>query len=399
MTMKRPLHIALALTGILAVVGCDKSPVRPPISADLASEAFVPKIEGPDILTLCGSYSARNDDLTLAQGPVTWTVSDIRVIQFPYSPTSTSMTFNPGDPKAGYICGNVSNPYPNTRGYGYATITAQWISQRGVTVTATLPIEFAQSYAGYIPIKVIIFPGSLILQPGEQSRLIAQARDQFDHARNKSANWTTDAPTVVGVSSCQCSQNYAIVTAGTRIGTAHVNANVNGTTSVRATITVIAPLQLTISGGPTTPATSGPYTWTANASGGTGVYTYQWKWRYQTSPTWTTLGTDRSQSLNVDVTQPKFNLQVTISSDVLSKTSEILVTPIPPPPSPCGHWDVRPIYDGDGQETGSYTNAWVNEECTPPPCEGHWEVVPVYDGDGQETGSYTWEWVPCPGAE
>ncbi len=74
------------------------------------------------------------------------------------------------------------------------------------------------------------------------------------------------------------------------------------------------------------------------------------------------------------------------------------VGPPSPPPSPCGNWEVRPVYDGAGQETGSYENVWVPEECDTPPCtDGHWESRPILDGEGQETGSYEMVWVPDPG--
>ncbi len=402
--MYRP-HVVLAVAGILTMVGCDKSPVQPPISPALtspeesASSGPALSISGPGILSLssyCSFYNpiGTNDDGTVPFAPsmsVTWTVSDTRVIRFPLYPNSGSTITIMG---AAWVCGTITNA---GAGYGYATLTAQWTSPKGTRLTATLPVEFGPTPAGVVPVNVIITGGTRTLAPRATTQLTAQTYDQFAHAKNKWANWTSDAPSVAAVSSCQCSSN-GTVTAGTANGTAHVTANVNGTTSAPVTITVITPLQLTITG-PRAPATNGQYTWTANASGGTGVYTYQWQWRYVTSwPGWAPLGTGQSQSLDVDIEQPAFKLQVTVSSGVLSKSAQFDVYPVPPPPSPCGHWEARPVYDDAGQETGSYVNGWVPEECPSVPCtSGHWESQPILDGNGEETGSYQMVWVPDPG--
>ena len=403
-------HVMLAVAGILAMVGCDRSPVRQPMSPDFVSSPPPPddvapsgpvslSIEGYGLLyppSICQYYQPllKDADRIVVIDPslsIVWTISDTRVINF--GPNSGA-TVTASSTISILICGTVkANGVP---GYGYATLTAQWNSP-GKQLTASIPVDFGPTAAGVVPVNVIITGGTRLLAPGGTTQLTAQTYDQFAHAKNRWATWTSDAPSVATVNSCQCASN-GTVTAGAANGTAHITATVNGITSAPVTITVETPLQVAISG-LRAPATSGTFTWTANASGGTGVYTYQWKWRFVTSkPGWAPLGTARTQSLDVDVTQPGFVLQVTVTSGARTAIAEMEVYPVPPPPSPCGHWTQLPVYDGAGEPTSTYVNVWVPEECPPAPCtSGHWESQPVLDGNGEETGSYQMVWVPDPG--
>ncbi len=73
---------------------------------------------------------------------------------------------------------------------------------------------------------------------------------------------------------------------------------------------------------------------------------------------------------------------------------------IPPfvPSHECGHWETRPVLDGNWEETGSYEMRFVPEACDTPPCtSGHWESQPILDDNWEETGSYEMVWVPDPG--
>ncbi|HEX8275353.1 MAG TPA: S8 family serine peptidase [Longimicrobiaceae bacterium] len=65
--------------------------------------------------------------------------------------------------------------------------------------------------------------------------------------------------------------------------------------------------------GPASIGTAGTYTWQANASGGDGAYAYTWEYRVQ-GGTWSTVGTGSSYSLGVAVTDPDFELRVTVTS-------------------------------------------------------------------------------------
>jgi pimeloyl-ACP methyl ester carboxylesterase len=71
--------------------------------------------------------------------------------------------------------------------------------------------------------------------------------------------------------------------------------------------------------------------------------------------------------------------------------------PPPPPPGQCGHWESRPVYGDDGQETGIYEDVWVQEPCEEPCHSGHWETRPIYGDDGEWTGEEEQVWVPDPG--
>jgi hypothetical protein len=56
------------------------------------------------------------------------------------------------------------------------------------------------------------------------------------------------------------------------------------------------------------------------------------------------------------------------SSPQMWRLTDFGFMPPPPPedpPAECGHWEVRPVLDGEGQETGHYENVWVPEECEP----------------------------------
>ena len=65
--------------------------------------------------------------------------------------------------------------------------------------------------------------------------------------------------------------------------------------------------------GPSSVTAAGSYTWQANASGGDGTYAYSWEYRVQNG-TWTAAGTGSSYSRTVAMTDPSFELRVTVTS-------------------------------------------------------------------------------------
>jgi serine protease len=77
--------------------------------------------------------------------------------------------------------------------------------------------------------------------------------------------------------------------------------------------------------------TAGTYTWQANASGGNGTYTYSWQYRVQGTTTWTSVGTASSYSRAVALSDPAFELRVTVTSNGLSGSDTHSVAVTPPP--------------------------------------------------------------------
>ena len=151
---------------------------------------------------------------------------------------------------------------------------------------------------------------------------------------------------------------------------------------------------------PSTITHQGTATWTAMPSGSsTGSYTYQWQYQPERYVNWTTMGTDRTASLNVDWSTPSFKIRVIVTADGVTATSRerfVNVALQDPPPPDCGHYEQRDVLDDNGEATGTVVWVWVSAPCdNPPPCTpGHYEQRPVLDENGSETGSYENVWVP-----
>jgi subtilisin family serine protease len=82
-----------------------------------------------------------------------------------------------------------------------------------------------------------------------------------------------------------------------------VGANITGTSSITS---------------------AGTYTWQANASGGNGTYTYAWEYRVQ-GGTWSAAGSGASYSRTVALSDPDFELRVTVTSAGTSAVDTHLV--------------------------------------------------------------------------
>jgi len=83
--------------------------------------------------------------------------------------------------------------------------------------------------------------------------------------------------------------------------------------------------------GPTSITAAGTYTWQANADCGNGTYTFNWEYRAQGSATWTSVGTGSSYSRTVALSNPAFELRVTVTSSGLSVSDTHSVTVVQPP--------------------------------------------------------------------
>jgi subtilisin family serine protease len=77
--------------------------------------------------------------------------------------------------------------------------------------------------------------------------------------------------------------------------------------------------------GTTSITSAGTYTWQANAAGGNSSYTYSWEYRVQGAGTWTAVGTGSSYSRTVALTDPSFELRVTVTSAGLTGSDTHLV--------------------------------------------------------------------------
>jgi aqualysin 1 len=78
--------------------------------------------------------------------------------------------------------------------------------------------------------------------------------------------------------------------------------------------------------GTTNITSAGTYTWQANAAGGDGTYTYAWQHRVQGTTTWTTVGSGSSYSRSVSLSDPAFELRVTVTSAGLTGSDTHMVS-------------------------------------------------------------------------
>jgi aqualysin 1 len=117
--------------------------------------------------------------------------------------------------------------------------------------------------------------------------------------------------------------------------------------------------------GPGSISAAGTYTWQANASGGNGTYTYGWEYRVQ-GGAWSAAGSGSSYSRTVALSDPDFELRVTVTSAGLSVSDPShlvdVIQPTPPVPTISG-----PTVVSAGTRTwtvsstggnGTYTYAW-----------------------------------------
>ena len=83
--------------------------------------------------------------------------------------------------------------------------------------------------------------------------------------------------------------------------------------------------------GPTSISVAGTYTWQANADCGNGTYTFNWEYRAQGAATWTSVGTGSSYSRAVSLSNPAFELRVTVTSSGLtvSDTHSVAIVSLP----------------------------------------------------------------------
>jgi hypothetical protein len=73
--------------------------------------------------------------------------------------------------------------------------------------------------------------------------------------------------------------------------------------------------------GPTTIKTAGPYSWTANPSGGNGSYTYQWQ-ASDDGGAWYTVGSSKTYSRQISLESPRtLDLRVIVTSSGVQATA------------------------------------------------------------------------------
>ena len=118
--------------------------------------------------------------------------------------------------------------------------------------------------------------------------------------------------------------------------------------------------------GPTSISSAGTYTWQANASGGDGTYAYSWEYRVQ-GGAWSAVGSGSSYSRTVALSDPDFELRVTVTSAGLTGSDPSHLVDVVAPTAPTANITGPTSITAAGTYTwqanaaggnGTYTYSW-----------------------------------------